>query len=67
MTIEKVYKAIGILIENGVTGYSLAAEHDILYLCGEDDANRLPPEASKALEELGCHKSSDTDGWAAFV
>lgn len=68
MTIENLHKALGILMAAGVKGYALAAEHDIIYL-GSDSAEKCPPDSDdgKTLDDLGCHISSESGGWAAFV
>ena len=66
MDIEGLKAGLEILMAHGATGYTLAAEHDILYVA---DARKvkMPLSEIRKLHKLGWHIDSDVESWAAFT
>lgn len=66
MTIENLQKGLEIFTANGVKGYSLAAEHDILFVAGTSEA-KLKLSQIRELYKLGFMIDKELESWFLFT
>lgn len=66
MTIENLAKGLEIFVTNGAKGYSLAAEHDIIYVV---NAREVPLKLSqiRQLHKLGFSINKEFESWYLFT
>lgn len=62
---KELVEALQIMMKYDPNGSVGGADHDVIYL-SYVNADKISPEDTKRLEELGCHLE-DTDLWAMFV
>jgi len=64
--IEEFAEGLKILAKYDSDGFSVCAEHDVVY-AGPGDADEVDPEDADRLQELGWHIDSDVHRWRKYM
>ena len=66
MTIENLSAGLQILLAHGATGYTLGAEHDVLYVADAREV-KMPLREIRKLYKLGWMIDKENESWYLFT
>lgn len=66
MTIENFAEGLSLMVKHGASGYSVAAEHDIVYATNARELKLTLTEYRK-LRKLGWLVDKEVESWYAYV